>query len=247
MRLAGKIAIVTGAREGIGRAVAEAFAREGAAVVATSRSISPEDEVIRAVEGAGGRILAVRADVSKAADARALVDAALDAFGSVDVLVNNAGITRPALLHKMTEEEWDEVLDVHLKGSFNCIQAAVVPMMERKRGSIINVTSSAGLVGTIGQVNYSAAKAGIVGLTKSAARELARYNITVNAVAPFAVTRMTETIATRPDLREKYLARIPMGRFGQPEEMTPAFVFLASDESRYVTGQVLCVDGGLVM
>lgn len=246
-RLAGKVAIVTGAREGIGRAVALALAREGARVVAASRSIGEDSEVVREVQALGSDVLPVRVDVASRADTRRMVEVSLNHFGQVDILVNNAGLSRPAMLHKMTEEQWDEVLAVNLKGAFNCLQAVVGHMMERGRGSIVNVTSAAGQVGTIGQINYSAAKAGILGLTKSAARELARYNINVNAIAPFAETRMTETIATDPRFREKYLARIPMGRFGKPEEIAPAVVFLVSDEARYITGQVLGVDGGLVM
>lgn len=247
MRLAGKTAIVTGAREGIGKVIAVAFAREGAQVVACSRKIGPEDEVVRTIEGTGREVLALKCDVSSMSQVEQMVAAALDRFGKVDILVNNAGLIRPAMLHKMTEEQWDEVISVHLKGTFICTRAVASHFIERQSGTIINLTSSAGLVGTIGQVNYSAAKAGIVGFTKSAARELARYNVTVNALAPLVKTGMTETIATDSKLSEKYLARIPLGRFGEAEEVGPAAVFLASDEARYITGQVLCIDGGLVM
>lgn len=247
MRLAGKVIILTGAREGIGRAVAVGYAKEGAKLVATSRNIGPDSEVIQEVKAVGGEVLPVKADVAIPEDVDRLVKAAVDTFGRLDVMVNNAGFTKPALLYKMTDEQWDAVIAVHLKGTFNCIRAAARVMMEQKSGTIINVTSSAGLVGTIGQINYSAAKGGIVAMTKSAARELARFNINVNAIAPFAVTGMSEKIATDPELSQKYLARIPLGRFGTVDEMVPAFVFLASDESKYVTGQVLCVDGGLVM
>jgi 3-oxoacyl-[acyl-carrier protein] reductase len=168
-------------------------------------------------------------------------------FGRVDILVNNAGIIRPAMLHKMTEEQWDAVLGVHLKGSFNCLQAVAPGMMERGYGRIINLTSTAGVQGTIGQINYSAAKAGILGLTMSAAKELAKYGITVNAVAPGAATPMTETIRTDERFKEKYLDRIPMGRWAEPDEIAPVFLFFASDAASYVTGQMLAADGGLTI
>jgi 3-oxoacyl-[acyl-carrier protein] reductase len=168
-------------------------------------------------------------------------------FGRVDILVNNAGIIRPAMLHKMTEAQWDEVLAVHLTGSFNCLQAVAPGMMEKRYGRIVNVTSTAGVLGTIGQINYSAAKAGIVGLTMSAARELAKHGITVNAIAPGAATPMTETIRTDARFKEKYLDRIPLGRWAEPDEIAPVFVFFASDASAYVTGQVLAADGGMTI
>jgi 3-oxoacyl-[acyl-carrier protein] reductase len=176
-----------------------------------------------------------------------MVAAAHRHFGRVDILINNAGITRPAMLHKMTEAQWDEVMAVHLKGSFNCLQAVVPGMMERRYGRIVNVTSTAGILGTIGQINYSAAKAGIIGLTMSAAKELAKYGIVVNAIAPGAATPMTETIRTDARFKEKYLERIPIGRWAEPEEIAPVFVFLASDAASYVTGQVLAADGGLTI
>lgn len=247
MKLAGKVALVTGAKDGIGRAIAIAFADEGADVALVSRSITRDDEVVREIEARGRKAAVVQADVSKRDSVLAMVEAVKVELGSIDILVNNAGLTRPAMLMKMTEEQWDEVLNVHLKGTFLCTQAVAVDMKERGFGRIINVTSSAGLQGTIGQVNYTAAKGGINAFTKSAAKELAKYGITVNAISPFAETKMTEKIATDPKLSAKYLERVPMGRFGKPEEMAPGFVFFALPESGYITGQILCIDGGMIM
>ncbi|KLU61261.1 3-oxoacyl-[acyl-carrier-protein] reductase FabG [Peptococcaceae bacterium CEB3] len=247
MKLEGKVALVTGAKDGIGRAVAIAFAAEGADVALVSRSITPADEVVREVEERGRRVCVIQADVAKRDSVQAMVAQVKAGLGPIDILVNNAGLTRPAMLLKMTEEQWDEVINVHLKGTFLCTQAVAQDMAARRTGRILNVTSSAGLQGTIGQVNYTAAKGGISAFTKSAARELARYGVTVNAISPFAETKMTEKIASDPKLRDKYLERVPLGRFGQPEEMAPGFVFLASPEAGYITGQVLCIDGGMIM
>ncbi|MCW2278168.1 beta-ketoacyl-ACP reductase [Heliophilum fasciatum] len=247
MKLVGKVALVTGARGGIGRALSLALAEVGADVALADLVITPEDEIVREVEALGHRALAVAADVSKRDSVQAMVSTIEAELGPIDILINNAGIIRPAMLHKMTEEQWDQVIDVHLKGTFLCLQAVAPSMMERQTGRIINVTSAAGLVGTIGQINYSAAKGGIDAMTKSAARELARYGVTVNAICPFAETPMTSKIATDPKLKPKYLERVPMGRFGQPEEIAPAALFLASPEASYITGQTLCIDGGLVM
>lgn len=245
--LTGKVAIITGARQGIGEAVAVAFARAGADLTLVSRKIAEEDEVVGKCREAGRRVLVMQVDVADRKQVEKMVARTLETFGKVDILFNNAGVSRPAMLWKITEEQWDEVINVNLKGTFNCIQAVAGPMMAQKRGAIINVTSSAGLLGTIGQVNYTAAKGGVHALTKSAAKELARYGITVNCIAPMAVTEMTKTIATDPRFKDKYLERIPMGRFAEPEEVAPAVVFLASDAARYITGQTLCVDGGMVM
>lgn len=247
MILRGKVAIITGARQGIGEAVALAMAQAGADLMLVSRSISEEDQVVRDAKSTGRNVLCMQLDVSSREQVQQMVEKTLELLGRVDVLFNNAGISKPAMLWKMTEEQWDQVLNVNLKGTFNCMQAVAKPMMEQKSGAIINVTSSAGLLGTVGQVNYTAAKGGVYALTKSAAKELARYGITVNTIAPMAETEMTKTIATDPKFSAKYLERIPMGRFAKPEEICPSVVFLASDGARYITGQTLCIDGGMVM
>jgi 3-oxoacyl-[acyl-carrier protein] reductase len=247
MQLKDRVAIVTGAAQGIGAAVTRAFAREGARVAAVDLSAERAERLADELRATGADALGVGCDVAKRADVDAMVARVLARFGRVDILVNNAGIIRPAMLHRMTAQQWDEVLAVHLGGSFNCLQAVAAGMMERRYGRVVNVTSAAGVLGTIGQINYSAAKAGIVGLTMSAAKELAKYGITVNAIAPGAATPMTETIRTDERFREKYLDRIPMGRWAEPEEIAPVFVFFASDASAYVTGQVLAADGGMTI
>jgi len=246
MRLQDKKAIVTGGGRGIGRAVALGFANEGADVVINYRSNdAAAKEVVDEIQALGRKVLAVKADVGSYQDAKSMVDQAVEVLGGVDILVNNAGLSRPAMLLSMDEETWDRVVDIHLKGTFNCTQAAANYMKEKNYGRIVNVISTAGLYGTIGQINYASAKAGIIGFTKSASRELARYGINVNAISMGVIsTEMTDKIRGDEKLQQTYLARIQLRRFGEPEEVVPAFVFLASDDARYITGQVLCVDGG---
>jgi len=244
MKLEGKVAIVTGGGRGIGRAVSIGYAKEGAKVVIAELDVEPGNQVVEEIRALGGKGIAVKTDVSSPEDVQKMVDTAIATFGKVDILVNNAGVSIPAMLHKMTPDQWDRVVDTHMKGTFNCIRSVANHMIERQEGKIITVTSSAGVKGTIGQINYSAAKAGIIGMTKSAAKELGRYNITVNCIAPSAITRMTEKIFTDPKFKDKYLEAKAIKRFAEAEEMVPTFVFFASDDSNYVTGQIPMADGG---
>jgi 3-oxoacyl-[acyl-carrier protein] reductase len=249
MRLKDKIAVVTGSSRGVGRAVALAFGKEGAQVVVNyTTSSEAAAEAVKEIESMGSRAIAVKADVAVKVDARHLISAAVEAFGRLDILVNNAGFTRPALMVKMDEDQWDQVVDIHLKGAFLCSQAAGLQMKEQNAGKIINVTSVAGMVGTVGQINYSAAKGGVISMTKSIARELARYNVCANVISlGIVATDMTAKIRSDEKLKEIYMNRILLKRFAEAEDIAPAFVFLASDESNYITGQLLCVDGGYGM
>ena len=249
MRLKDKAAVVTGGGRGVGRAISLTYAKEGADVVVNYVS-NPKtaQEVVDEIQKTGRKGVAVQADVATDKGAEAVVQAAIENFGKIDILVNNAGFTRPAMLHKMTEEDWDAVLNIHLKGPWLCIKHASKYMKEQKKGYIINVTSVAGLVGTVGQINYSAAKGGIITLTKSAARELARDGINVNCISlGIVATEMTEKIRTDPKLAEIYMRRILLNRFGEGEDIAPPFVFFASEDARYITGQILSVDGGYGM
>jgi len=248
MRLKDKKAIVTGAGRGIGTAVALAFAREGADVLVNYHSNdTAAREVVESIQQVGRKAVAVKTDVSKYQDVREMVERAVEELGEVDILVNNAGISQPSMLLKMSEESWDRVIHIHLKGTFNCTQAAAKHMKEKGWGRIINVISTAGLFGTVGQINYASAKAGIIGFTKSASRELGRYGINVNAICPgVTATEMTAKVRSDEKLKEIYLSRIQLGRFAEPEEVAPAFVFLASEDAGYITGQILGVDGGYI-
>ena len=233
----------------MGRAIAIGYAKAGAKVLVNYTSNEKAAiEVVEEIKKAGSEALPVKADVAQKAEAEKLVQAAIDEFGGLDVLVNNAGFTRPAMMLKMTEDQWDQVVDIHLKGAFLCSQAAAVHMKEKKYGKIINVTSVAGLVGTVGQINYSAAKGGVISMTKSMARELARYNICANVISlGIVATDMTEKIRTDEKLKEIYMNRILLKRFAEAEDISPAFVFLGCEDSDYITGQLLCVDGGYGM
>ncbi len=238
-----KTVIVTGGAKGIGKAIALKFAGEGANIVLNYRSTSPE-EVKTEIEEMGVKCLTVQADVSRAEEAQKLVDAAIAEFGGVDVLINNAGITRDTLLMRMSEEDFDAVIDTNLKGCFNMMKAVNKIMMKQRSGAIINMSSVIGLAGNVGQVNYAASKAGVLGMTYSVAKELAARNITCNAIAPGMIaTDMTEVLSDK--VKEQILAGIPLKRFGQPEEIADAALFLA--KSKYITGQVITVDGGMVI
>ena len=245
--LSGKVAIVTGSSRGIGAAIAVELARLGAKVVVNHRaSASGAEEVQQTIVAAGGEALVIQADVSQAADARRLVKETLNAWGRLDVLVNNAGTTRDNLLLMMKETDWELVLKTNLTSAYHCCKAALRPMMKQRFGRIINITSVVGLSGQAGQANYAASKAGLIGFTKSLAREVGSRNITVNAVAPgFVPTALTDVLP--PEMVEQAIANTPLGRLGKPEEIACAVAFLASDQAAFITGQVLSVDGGLVM
>ena len=245
--LENKVAVVTGASRGIGRAIALELARRGARVVVNyRRNAEAAAEVVAAIETAGGQATAVQADVGDFEQAAALIRAALDAFDGIDILVNNAGTTRDQLLMLMKEGDWDEVIRTNLKSVFNCCKAAGRPMMRQRRGHIINISSVSGIAGQGGQTNYAASKAGIIGFTKSLAKELGPRNITMNCIAPgFVPTDLTADLSE--ELRQKAIESTPLRRMGRPEEIAYAVAFLASDEAAFITGEILTVDGGLVM
>jgi len=244
--LTGKTAIVTGAARGIGRVIAEELARNGANVVLCDLNAEWLSETAAAVEALGVKALSLAVNVSNGEDVNKAVAEAVKTFGGVDILVNNAGITKDGLLMRMSEEDWDAVLDVNLKGSFLFTRAVARPMMKSRQGVIVNIASIIGLIGNAGQCNYAASKAGVIALTKSSARELAARNIRVNAIAPgFIESKMTDVLPE--DVKQTMLDQIPMKRFGGPADVARAVLFLSTEASAYITGQVLSVNGGMFM
>jgi 3-oxoacyl-[acyl-carrier protein] reductase len=245
MDFSGKTVVVTGSSRGLGKAIAEKFASLNANIVINGTSetlLKTESEFLEK----GYLVKAVIGDISIEENARRLIDVAVNEFGTVDVLVNNAGIVRDKLLMRMTEEDWDSVLDTNLKSAFLCTKAAVKLMMKKRQGTIINITSVVGLMGNAGQTNYAASKAGMIGFTKSVAKELGPWGITCNAVAPgFIGTDMSDALTD--EFKEKYIAMVPLKRAGTPDEVAGAVCFLASDNAKYITGQVINIDGGMVM
>lgn len=242
-----KVAVVTGASRGIGKAVAKKLAAQGALVIINyNGSKERAEEVKQEIEADGGKAEIYQCNVSDFSSCEVFLGEIVKQYGRIDILVNNAGITRDGLLMKMSEEDYDAVLDTNLKGTFNCIRFAARQMIKQRRGRIINMASVSGVLGNAGQANYSASKAGVIGLTKSAAREFASRGITVNAVAPgFIRTEMTAVLSDK--VKDTACAQIPLGKFGEPEDIAEAVAFLASDEARYITGQVINVDGGMAM
>ena len=244
--LSDKVAIVTGASRGIGRFIAITLAGQGVKVVASARNAEALETLIEEITSQGGEAVPVVSDVAVEEDANNLIKQAVATYGRVDILINNAGITRDGLLLRMKDADWDAVLDTNLKGAFHCIRAVVKVMSKQRSGRIINISSVVGEMGNAGQANYCASKAGLLGLTKSVAREFARRNVTVNAITPgFIVTDMTEDMTD--NARETMTEQIPLGRLGEAEDVANAVLFLASDQSAYITGQVLGVNGGMYM
>ncbi len=245
-RLQDKVAIITGSGRGIGRETALLFAHEGAKVVVSDVDSASGEQTVTEIRRAGGMAIFVRADVSKKADAQLLADTTAKEFGRIDILVNNAGILRDATLLKMTEEQFDQVISVNLKGVFNCTQAVAPIMIQQGKGKIINVSSVVALYGNFGQTNYVAAKAGVIGMTKVWARELGRKGICVNVVCPgFISTEMVKSVPEK--ILEAMKEKIPLGRLGEPKEVAQLFLFLASDEANYINGAVISIDGGITI
>ena len=245
--LSGKVAVVTGSSRGIGAGIAKALADQGAKVVINHRH-SPEGaaEVAEVIKANGGEVTLIQADVGQSNEAQRLIKETIDTYGQIDILVNNAGTTRDTLIMTMKDEDWDLVLRTNLSSTYYCCKAAVRPMMKKRSGRIINITSVVGLAGQAGQTNYAASKAGIIGFTKSLAKEVGARNITVNAIAPgFIPTALTEVLSQ--EIMQSVVANTPLGRLGTVGDVANATLFLASDEAAFITGQVLTVDGGLVM
>ncbi|HIE25374.1 MAG TPA: 3-oxoacyl-[acyl-carrier-protein] reductase [Anaerolineales bacterium] len=247
LSLEGRTALVTGGARGIGKAIAETLAERGAKVAVADLRIDLAEETAKGIsDNFGVEAIALEVDVANQASAKAMTKEAIEAFGKIDILVNNAGITRDGLVMRMKEKDWDMVLDINLKGAFNCAQALARPMMKARYGRIINISSVSGVVGQAGQANYSSSKAGLIGLTKALAKEFGSRNITVNAIAPgFIETVLTKDLPE--EIREFSLNLTPVGRFGKPEDVANAVAFLAAEESSFITGIVLNVDGGMVM
>jgi 3-oxoacyl-[acyl-carrier protein] reductase len=241
-----RVAVITGASRGIGRSIALALVSQGATIVAVDMDQASTEAVVAELQAAGGKALAVVGNVTVSADVERMIDAAVEAFGRVDILVNNAGITRDGLLMRMKDEDWDAVLNVNLKGAFLCTRAVFKIMSKQRYGRIINIASVVGQMGNAGQANYCASKAGLIGLTKSNAREMAKRSITVNAVAPgFIATAMTDALSDK--VRAELTAQIPLERLGSADDIANAVVFLASEAAGYITGHVLSVNGGMYM
>jgi 3-oxoacyl-[acyl-carrier protein] reductase len=246
LKLTGKVALVTGAAQGIGKAVALLLAQNGADIVVSDINLEKAEETAKEIESIGLKAIAIKVNVANLNDVERMVEAILEKFGKIDILINNAGITRDKLILRMTEEDWDAVLNVNLKGTFNCTKAVVRHMAKQRSGKIVSIASVVGEMGNAGQVNYSASKAGVIGLTKTIAREFAQRRINVNAIAPgYIETPMTEVLPEK--VKEELKRLIPMERLGKPEDVAEAVLFLVSEESNYITGHVLNVNGGIYM
>lgn len=246
MSLEGKVALITGSAQGIGKAIAMTLVGQGADCIITDVNLDAAEETAREISALGRRAVALRGNVADADDVAAVVKGSMEAMGKIDILVNNAGITRDGLIMRMKDEDWDLVLDINLKGAFLCTRAVARPMMKQRSGRIINIASIVGAMGNAGQANYSASKAGLIGLTKTVAREMASRGITCNAVAPgFIDTAMTQALSD--DVKASLYGQIPMGRLGTSDDVAQAVSFLASDGAAYITGQVIHVNGGMYM